>query len=197
MICRKYWFGDICAPSERHLFPLLVDSAYKRFYRCEPGDVVMDVGAYIGDTPLHFLWQKAAKVVAYEPIYYYWAMFNTRGRNVTVVPKGVWYKNGVMRLRVVSQDNPGWTELWGQGLIPVVDLAEELRRVKPDVLKLDCEGCEYALMRIDDVDVREINGEEHSGGVLFNRLEDLGYKIIDTYYTPDTDLVWFRAVKKK
>jgi hypothetical protein len=44
-------------------------SVYLKHYPFDvAGDVILDIGAYLGDTPLMWLYKKAAKVIAVEPV---------------------------------------------------------------------------------------------------------------------------------
>ena len=118
--------------------------------------VVIDVGAYLGDTALAFLNWGARVVYAYEPISrFYEGLVKTIRANgvedrVKVFNYGWWFYNGTLRLRL---GYIGTGALPGDVEVRVVDSTEELLRIGRDigndfVVKMDCEGCEYSLLTV-------------------------------------------------
>lgn len=124
---------------------------------------VLDIGAFIGDTPVWFYKRGARRVTAYEPVYYDICRRYMEVNNVTgeCIGKGVWGwqgRVGVTLMGTLTGDRPG------DFPIEVEDFAEVLSRGY-DVAKLDCEGCEWwlltapcAVLKNVDIYIVEIRG---------------------------------------
>ncbi|MCI4330883.1 MAG: FkbM family methyltransferase [Thermoplasmata archaeon] len=115
--------------------------------------VVIDVGASIGDSPIFFVANGAAKVIALEP----WPItFQRLNANIAanhleeqIVPLNVALgpQPGELRLddRFESQQHAQVKSFDTGTKVPIVPLSELVERydVHDAVLKLDCEGAEY------------------------------------------------------
>jgi len=130
--------------------------------RVQPGDVVVDCGANVGVFTRQALMEGARLVVAVEP-----ALENLEclrrnlakeieaGR-VLLCPKGVWSREGELRLRVDPRTHAADTFVmqppgWQQGpVLPVttVDrLVQELGLARVDFIKMDIEGAELEALK--------------------------------------------------
>jgi len=162
------------------LFVVFLEDLEKMYRALEVRDkVVADIGAYLGETAVFFAKRGARYVYAYEPVFYEYAELNLWINNVAsaaeVRPYGLWYEEDVLSVEpaVVS------TGLAPGGLkIKVRPLAEALKEV--DVVKMDCEGCEYALLttpcdvvRRAEEYVVEIHGPATP---LVRKMEKCGFK---------------------
>jgi len=147
-------------------------TAVKREYDVEVKDcVVLDVGAYIGDTVLYWLSKKARKVIAIEPVpeHYNVLMLNSRNKPVVTI-------NTAVGGRVPAL--PGYVGSGGYGInklknfndvqwltVPVTPLSMLVEKYKPDVVKIDCEGCEHLcvkdVLRLPKMDVKTLIIEIH------------------------------------
>ncbi len=119
-------------------------------------NVVIDVGAYHGETALMFLNWGAKIVYAYEPVpeFYNYLIKTIKANGVENKVKafnyGWWFSNGTLKLKLdytCTGSLPGNTE------IRVVNLVEELLKISREVgdnfvVKMDCEGCEYSLLTV-------------------------------------------------
>jgi len=125
------------------------------------GKVVIDVGAYIGDTAVLFSkFYKAKKVVAIEPhpLHYRLLLLNLRLNKVSnvevmnralcsegvkeVCVEGFGQTTKTREKRMLGDDMCGH-------LIGCVGLKEVIRKYEPNTIKIDCEGCEYLLLNTD------------------------------------------------
>lgn len=129
------------------------------------GHIVIDVGAAIGDTALYFYGLGAEKVYAFDPDK---PRAQLLRENVSL--------NG-LKDRIIVYEQPA-----------TVDLIDDIIKSTPDslrfFLKLDCEGCEYELLRellskdsqsrIDEV-VMEYHRRKGRLSLLLNYLEKAGF----------------------
>jgi len=117
--------------------------------------VVIDIGAYIGETTLYFLSRGAKQVHAYEPVseYYNILLDNIRLNNaenkVKAFNEGAWHREG----RIIITESltaSGLDPQKGRSItIRVRSLASIIDYVASQgetVVKMDCEGCEYSIL---------------------------------------------------
>jgi FkbM family methyltransferase len=114
------------------------------------GEVVLNVGAYLGDTPLMWLYRGAKHVIAVEPVpeHFQYLQKNTSGLSVTCI---------LASLAIKIPNIPELTYSMSYGIkeiqnptnflsTPVVSLTDLVTRYKPTVVKLNCEGCEHFVL---------------------------------------------------
>jgi len=150
---------------------------------------VLDVGASIGDTAIYFALRGARDVVAFEPypFPYNFALKNIEAnglKNVKVVNAGVSGHDGTVKVTrgetcgedaLKASDEPDAVE------VPVYSLDRVLEEYGPfDVIKMDCEGCEYDAIanskRIGEI--KQIEMEYHCGlERLLEALKNAGFEI--------------------
>jgi len=131
------------------------------------GRVVVDVGAFVGDSAIYFALKGAKKVVAVEPHpgAYAEMLDNIRLNNLegVIVPinAGLASKPGKVCVEDTSTyDTAGTYHRPGDcaNAVPAVTLGELISRFNLDVgnavLKMDCEGCEYDVILNDYEHVR-------------------------------------------
>jgi len=132
-------------------------------------DVVLDIGAYLGDTPLMWLHKGARSVIAVEPVPLH---FQYLTKNVAGLPVTCLNVSLAIQLPYVRKEGSIgyglrlWDEANGHILnVPVVQLTELVERYRPTVVKLDCEGCEHyvrdQLWQLPQFDVKKIAVEFH------------------------------------
>ena len=135
------------------------------------GEVVLDIGAYLGDTPLMWLYKGAKSVIAVEPVplHFQYLEKNTAGLPVTCLNASL----AVQLPNVSSQEGSikyGLSDDAGDDLldVPVVQLTELVERYGPTVVKLNCEGCEHyvleQLSQIPQLGVKKIAVQFHDIG---------------------------------
>jgi FkbM family methyltransferase len=116
-------------------------------------DVVLDIGAYLGDTPLMWLYKGASSVIAVEPVplHYKYLERNVAGLPVICINAS---------LAVQLPYDPNLEGNVGYGLfnidtsitsinklnVPVVQLIDLVKEYRPTLVKLDCEGCEHYVL---------------------------------------------------
>ncbi|MDD2901790.1 MAG: FkbM family methyltransferase [Syntrophales bacterium] len=159
-----------------YLKDIYIDDVYRLDNLDLRGKTVLDVGANIGDTSIA-LASRGAKVHAFEPLSSLSELLGANVRinrledRIVVHPVGLGRKDEVIP---VENDKLVLVEairyLKSQGLAQV------------DLIKLDCEGCEYHLLEHRDflsfLQPRWIICEYHHGGAAVQRrLSELGYAV--------------------
>ena len=142
----------------------IIDIFFNKVYEFLPvqGNIVVDIGANIGDSCIYFALKGATKIFAIEP---YPKNYDIANKNIkvngltdTVSLKlsGCAAKRGDIRIDPLYQsDHCSRLEDFGQGVkIPLVTLEDILDENKlwdeKKVLKMDCEGCEYDTILFSD-----------------------------------------------
>ncbi|MEM4439011.1 MAG: FkbM family methyltransferase [Pyrobaculum sp.] len=119
------------------------------------GGVVLDVGAGIGDSTLFFVSRGARRVYAFEPVerHFRYLVDNVARNNavdrVVAFNYGLWVEDGVLKVKYESLGT-GLT-VGDEVELKVKRLGDVLREIAEteggiDLVKMDCEGCEYALL---------------------------------------------------
>ena len=154
---------------------------------------VIDIGANIGDTPLYFA-KENAKVIAFEPVKHLYELglqnisLNPKyNENIIFVNKAVGGKRGKLNIannttKTYINDN----DMYQIDVITVSDVLKDYN-FTADILKMDCEGCEFEIILNEDLTMfNDIIFEHHSKQVgkdykpLIEKLENDGFKI-NTY----------------
>lgn len=153
---------------------------------------VIDIGGNIGDTPLYFS-KKGAEVIGFEPVrhLYKLAIKNVElneelSNRITLVNKGVGGKRGTLTYKSNSVETYADEDSYEMEVISIKDLLNDYD-FTPDILKMDCEGCEFEVILNNDLTMfNDIIFEHHSKIVkkdyrpLIKKLEKEGFKI-NTY----------------
>ncbi len=141
------------------------------------GKTVVDIGANIGDSSVFFALKGASRVIAFEPSY---ANFLTLQENIhlnvldtKILPlhNGVSAKDRIIKLPVsisggiINALNDQSTE----GInIEMISIEKVIKQYNPQVIKIDCEGCEYEIFEDLSADllqkIESITGEYHDKG---------------------------------
>jgi len=123
-------------------------------------EIVIDIGANIGDSPIYFALNKAKYVIALEPYPYTFnlAVQNIKANNlndkITILNSGYGKTSEIVKVDEKMR-NTGRTILVSSNegkevkLYSLETLINEFD-IKEAVLKIDCEGCEYNLLNEDD-----------------------------------------------
>jgi FkbM family methyltransferase len=178
MVFFRSKLGIIAVPYKdiQLLYPLGAEDLEMMYgYLDVKGKTVADIGAYLGETTVLFARMGARHIHAYEPVFYGLLERNLRLNNVinaTVHPYGVWIEEDVYGVALAG----GATGL---------TIGDTKIRTKPigdaivDVVKIDCEGCEWALLTLTCQEIRraeeyaiEIHGPEP---LLVRKLEKCGF----------------------
>ena len=154
------------------------------------GKLVLDIGAFVGDSAMLFALRGARRVVAVEPSP--WA-FNVAMRNVKanglsdtveLINCAVMREEGKTLTLPSSEIGADFRVSVTKGGVPVpiCTLDSLIERFGPfDVLKMDCEGCEYESIpysrRIGEV--KEVLIEYHEGyEVIVRKLLEAGFRMV-------------------
>jgi len=138
------------------------------------GKTVVDVGAYTGDSAVYFSKRGARLVVGLEPDprNYQMASENVQMNNLTdrvkLVNLALSVETGESNI-ALNLDTPNITQLDGSGAksvnaievstVTVADLMSRYGLSRIDVLKMNCEGCEYGIIRNMPVNTLQSIGE--------------------------------------
>ncbi|MEM4898086.1 MAG: FkbM family methyltransferase, partial [Pyrobaculum sp.] len=135
---------------------LAVGEPIEDMYAADVKDrVVVDVGAGIGDSTLFFVSRGARRVYAFEPVekHFRYLVDNIARNNavdrVVAFNYGLWVEDGVLKVKYESLGT-GLT-VGDEVELKVKRLGDVLREIAEaegmiDLVKMDCEGCEYALI---------------------------------------------------
>jgi FkbM family methyltransferase len=176
-------------------------------FEIQPNDIVLDIGAYIGDFTV-FAAKKAlnGKVFSFEPIkeLYQLARFNTAQNNcanVQLFPFGLSSRTGVEQFKVDASKPLADTSAYSlssnaktiKGLvINGTSFLQACDSIKPTYVKIDCEGAEFDILynlkrkyfksvRVMIVEYHEIFADaKKTGAELKKYLEKLDFEVTDT-----------------
>ena len=164
---------------------------------CEDEKILIDIGANIGDTALYFA-NKGYDVYAFEPLP---QICEIAYKNIDLNPnlkerikffnKAVSYKNGTITISY-DEKNSAITGEFNESdkkveveAITINDIINTFQ-IKPDVLKIDCEGCEVGIIKNSDLSMfSEIIMEYHTNftsvpeDTLIKILEKQGFNLIN------------------
>jgi len=166
-----------------------VDQPYRRLD--VSGRVVLDVGAYVGDSTLYFVSRGAKWVYAFEP---YPSLYRIAGenlringvRNATLFNEAIGLEDGYISIDTnYSPKAKSWIRDFGSGVrvrVRGFDSLVEKLGLRDAALKMDCEGCEYkALLSAESATLEsfsEIILEYHYQGYkqIVEKLSRCGFK---------------------
>lgn len=156
------------------------------------GRHVIDIGGNNGDTSLYFA-KKGAEVIGFEPVKHLYDLAlenidlndDLKGR-ITFVNKGVGAKRGELQINAISIKDYIDDDNYKMEIITIKDILNNYN-FTPDILKIDCEGCEFEIILNEDLTMfNDIIFEHHSKITgkdfrpLIEKLESDGFKI-DTF----------------
>jgi FkbM family methyltransferase len=145
-------------------------SAFLKYYPFDvKGEVVSDIGAYLGDTPLMWLYKGARSVIAVEPVplHFQYLEKNVAGLPVTCLNVAL----AVQLPKISNHDGSikyGLLDETSDELLdtPVMQLTELVEQYRPTVVKLNCQGCEHyvleQLAELPKLGVKRIAVEFHT-----------------------------------
>lgn len=139
-----------------------LDRFYERFgVRIEDGWTIVDIGEGIGDYSLFAAYANPhGKVFAFEPFPESFALLkenlaNNHIDNVQVFAEAIWSQSGVLKLDSTPGDPGKFISLSDEAdvaqftQVPCITMSAvfaRLKIVRCDLMKIDCEGAEYAIL---------------------------------------------------
>lgn len=153
---------------------------------------VIDIGGNNGDTALYFA-KEGAKVISFEPIWHLYdlALKNINlnenfKNNITMVNKAVGAKKGKLNINSDSIKDYIENDTTPIEITTIPTIINDYN-FTPDILKMDCEGCEFEIIEKEDLTMfNDIIFEHHSKitgkdyNMLIKKLKENGFKC-DTY----------------
>lgn len=157
------------------------------------GKTVLDIGANICDSSVFFALRGASRVIAFEPSY---SNFLTLQENIhlndldaKIIPlhNGVSAKDCIIKLPASGSGvmvNTLDKKLTEGICVEMISIEKVVNKYNPQVLKIDCEGCEYEIFDNLSVDLLQkfetITGEYHHKGfdVIMKKLHNAGFRTI-------------------
>jgi len=123
--------------------------------------VVLDVGAFVGDTAVFFASKGARKIVAYEPVPYHvkFIQMNAElnGVNIELHDEGMGDTN---ENKTIFYDTFGMDFGWKQGSnqleIKTRNAQQVINDSNADMAKIDCKGAEESLLQVPNETLRKI-----------------------------------------
>lgn len=171
---------------------LIYETFFKEVYGFLKVDnqVVVDIGANIGDTAIYFAMRNAQKIISLEPYPYLYeiALQNIEKNNsvnsVDLLNMG-YGEDGSINVdeRNLPNASSDLKENISGTSVEIVSLKTLVSRYNIDsaVLKMDCEGCEYHLLNEDEAVLKKfrmIQIEYHYGHrELVEKLENCGFVV--------------------
>lgn len=170
----------------------------EEFYGClsVEGNVVLDIGAFMGETSCFFAKRGARIVHAYEPVkeFYEVLVDNVRLNRLDgrIIPHnyGVWISDGEIPINLsgggsgldLKREALGeecLAKVRAMHLAKVINVVSDTTEGSDIVAKFDCEGCEYALLSIDREVIRKVREyviEIHGAYLpIVHRMLECGY----------------------
>lgn len=152
------------------------------------GRHIIDIGGNVGDTALYFA-KEGAEVISFEPVRHLYELaeenvqINPQYKDkITLVNKGVGGSKGTLTFSDVSVNGYVEGNQYEMEIISISDLLNDYD-FTPDILKMDCEGCEFEVISKHDLTMfNDIIFEHHAQMVnkdhrtLIDILENQGFK---------------------
>jgi FkbM family methyltransferase len=141
---------------------IFVDKCYERFFEVEENDIVLDIGASVGPFTYSILHKKPKHVFCFEPSEkeFKTLVNNTIGHPVTQINKGISNVNSIVMNDHLFGGEDQMESITFSKFIELYGIE------KIDFLKTDCEGGEFDIFNVENLDwiknnVRKIVGEWH------------------------------------
>lgn len=159
------------------------------------GDSLIDIGANVGDTAIYFA-NKGYNVIAFEPLphIYEIAMKNISlnpsvKERIIFVNKAVSCQNGRITINFNENDTAGASEYTianQQVAVETITINNIIKEydIQPNILKIDCEGCEANIIKHSDLSMfKQIIMEYHTNNtgvdenILIDCLVNQGFEL--------------------
>ncbi len=189
-VCAEVDSTRICAPKRfaLRLLYTLREVFVKKIYGSVSGMQVIDIGAWVGDTAIYFA-RKNELVVGLEPVKEFYEYFkqNIRLNNLDsrVVPLHAAYSLSNRYVKILEDGLKSRIHPKGE-TVTAINLRDIIEKYNMDnvFLKVDCEGCEYELIRElpevkDYISSIAIEVHKHLGdsSMVIKELESNGFRL--------------------
>lgn len=141
---------------------IFIDKCYERFFEVEENDIVLDVGASVGPFTYSILHKKPKHIFCFEPSEseFKTLVKNILGHPVTPISKGISNVNSIVMNDHLFGGEEQMESITFQKFIDLYGIE------KIDFLKTDCEGGEFDIFTLENLDwiknnVKKITGEWH------------------------------------
>jgi len=153
IIISKKGFPDIILVKSAgiaNIFPTFIQDDYN--FLPIKGNVVLDIGANVGDSAISFVIKGASRVIALEPFPKNYEMArrnieeNGMSDKITIILSGLSNKEKTIAINPETQGTASETTEFPNGIdIPMLTLRNIITTYNIDsaILKMDCENCEY------------------------------------------------------
>jgi len=192
-VCVHTYFGEFCVDvTDVDLLVVLGEPLEDMYGFVDvKSTIVVDIGAYIGETALLFLSKGASRVYALEPVdkHYRYLLRNIYRNNVmdriVALNYGAWFREIFLTVNYEGTGTGLQTLAETPITVKVKNLGDILKEVfrregRIDLVKMDCEGCEYSLLNLPAEDIRlvdqyviEVHGSESP---IVDKMSESGYK---------------------
>lgn len=178
------------------VFESFIYGDYKNIPYVTNNESIIDIGANVGDTALYFA-NKGYNVFAFEALPHIVKLAEDNlelnpklKNNITLVNKAVSCKNGYVEIYFDDAEDTGGATEFKNGVnkvkVDAITIDEIIKQynIKPNILKMDCEGCESNIIRHSDLSMfSEIIFEYHTNvtgideEILINILKNQGFSL--------------------
>ncbi len=141
---------------------IFINKCYEKFFEVESGDIVLDIGASVGPFTYSILNKNPKHVFCFEPSDKEFKVLvkNTIGNPVTTINKGISNVNSIITNNHLFGGEDQMESITFKKFIDLYGIE------KIDFLKTDCEGGEFDIFTIENLDwiknnVKKIVGEWH------------------------------------
>ena len=127
---------------------IFIDKCYERFFEVEENDIVLDVGASVGPFTYSILHKKPKHVFCFEPSEseFKTLVKNILGYPVTPINKGISNVNSIVMNDHLFGGEEQMESITFQKFIDLYGIE------KIDFLKTDCEGSEFDIFTLENLD---------------------------------------------
>jgi len=187
-------FGEVGVDSaDIDLLGVLMEPLEEMYSCADVRDgVIIDVGAYIGETSLLFISRGAKRVYALEPVKrHYQNLIKNIARNnledkIIPLNYGAWFRDTISSINYSGTATGLRVNGSRQVTVKLKDSGDILKTIfdregRIDLVKMDCEGCEYSLLKLDKETIKlsrqyiiEIHGSETP---ILDKMTDCGYNV--------------------
>lgn len=153
---------------------------------------IIDIGANVADTALHFA-KNGSNVIAFEPVKHLYdlgveniSLNSDLKEKITFINKGVGGEKGKLNIETVSTKSYiNSNDNYEIEVITIKDVIDNYN-FPPDILKMDCEGCEFEIVAKSDLSMFSDIVLEHHSEIAGKNYEHIIEKLKEQNFKIDT-----------